>query len=965
MKKTFLFVIAIILSCTSCVKHREPTSTSSVHQHQLLFHDAKEPTCVENGWKAYETCETCDYTTFEELPALNHKKGNPIQEKLLDATCKDEGHYEEVIYCTRCAIELERKEIKIEKKAHQLTHVEKKEPTCLESGFEAYDYCENCGYTTYQELPSLGHDYQERVEVVDGVTVLHYECIREDASYDKNCQIESAKGFTIDVTNYDYPMLLKTVSNSTTSVSFNNTITVSQGCTWTLSKDVEGLEIIPTKNISLVEGHNYVYLTVWSENEKYNTLYYVDIYRLSLVTYTFFNDNEIVEQNTVEENTEINAPSLEEKDHHHVSAWKDDQGNTMQFPYQVTQDITFYAEWSMNQYTVTFDVDGGIEIPSIRQEYNQTIALPSASKEGAQLYAWEDENHTQYEIGEEFLVLEDTTLKAIWVDGFAFHKNEDGTIEITKYIGNEKEVEFPSYATSILENAFLDNETVEKIVVPTTMKTIQKGAFYGIKALKSITLPFVGESKENPQNFGYIFGLEGHYLQQNYVPQTLEEVILLDGCLEIQEHSFRDLTGLKSVYIPSSVTRIGLFAFNSCDNLTIYCEVDAPLADWDAEFNGHNRPIVWSYAGKKGVYNGLSYVVCKKDDQTFISIMGLDTSIDEEETPKEIEIPEKIDGITVTTINAGAFSSSSLTRVVLPNTIKDIQKKAFSGSRDLVSINIPEGITEIKESTFFCCTSLKTIDLPSSVTHIEDGAFSSCDQLEIINLNEGLLSLGEHAFASCTSLVTIDLPDSLTEINPYAFAFCDQLKQITIPQKIENLSNSVFSYCKALENIVLPTNLQTIGENTFFYCTALTSITIPESVVKMGSSAFENCTSLVNIEIPNGITELSSGVFKNCTSLETVILNEGLTTIKNSAFEGCSALKNITIPNSVTSIKMWAFKDCTSLTSIIIPTNVTEIAFYAFYNCPSLTIYCRAESQPDGYDEEWNADIPVEWGYKE
>ena len=37
-----------------------------------MAHAAKEPTCTETGWEAFETCTRCSYTTYAEIPALDH-----------------------------------------------------------------------------------------------------------------------------------------------------------------------------------------------------------------------------------------------------------------------------------------------------------------------------------------------------------------------------------------------------------------------------------------------------------------------------------------------------------------------------------------------------------------------------------------------------------------------------------------------------------------------------------------------------------------------------------------------------------------------------------------------------------------------------------------------------------------------------------------------------------------------------
>ena len=61
-------------------------------KHNLVQHAAKAPTCTEIGWDAYETCSRCDYTTYAELPALNHD----YQAVTVEPTC------ETVFTCSRC-----------------------------------------------------------------------------------------------------------------------------------------------------------------------------------------------------------------------------------------------------------------------------------------------------------------------------------------------------------------------------------------------------------------------------------------------------------------------------------------------------------------------------------------------------------------------------------------------------------------------------------------------------------------------------------------------------------------------------------------------------------------------------------------------------------------------------------------------------------------------------------------------
>lgn len=64
--------------------------------HNLEQHAAKAPTCTEIGWDAYETCSRCDYTTYAELPALNHD----YQAVTVEPTCETDGYT--VFTCSRC-----------------------------------------------------------------------------------------------------------------------------------------------------------------------------------------------------------------------------------------------------------------------------------------------------------------------------------------------------------------------------------------------------------------------------------------------------------------------------------------------------------------------------------------------------------------------------------------------------------------------------------------------------------------------------------------------------------------------------------------------------------------------------------------------------------------------------------------------------------------------------------------------
>ena len=115
--------------------------------HNLIPHAGKAATCTEKGWKAYNTCSRCDYSTYEELPALGH---DPIPHTGKAATCTEPG-WDAYDTCSRCNYSTY-VELPIDPDNHDLVHHEAQAPTCTEIGWDAYDTCKRCDYSTYVEL---------------------------------------------------------------------------------------------------------------------------------------------------------------------------------------------------------------------------------------------------------------------------------------------------------------------------------------------------------------------------------------------------------------------------------------------------------------------------------------------------------------------------------------------------------------------------------------------------------------------------------------------------------------------------------------------------------------------------------------------------------------------------------------------------------------------------------------------
>ena len=242
---------------------------------------------------------------------------------------------------------------------------------------------------------------------------------------------------------------------------------------------------------------------------------------------------------------------------------------------------------------------------------------------------------------------------------------------------------------------------------------------------------------------------------------------------------------------------------------------------------------------------------------------------------EKVEIPEKINGKSVTSIGNYAFEyCENITSVTIPDSVTSIGFRVFSNCTSLTSITIPNSVTSISGEAFENCTSLTAINVASENSNYVsvNGVLYNKDKTTIICYPAGKKDNN------------YKIPDSVTEIDDYAFNGCISLSSVTIP-------NSVTS----------------IGVYAFEYCASLKSITIPDSVPLVGPGAFSNCTNLTSVTIQNGVMYIGNEAFANCTSLTGITIPDSVTWIGRYSFGGCTSLTSITIPNSVTSIGKKAF----------------------------------------------------------
>ena len=205
--------------------------------------------------------------------------------------------------------------------------------------------------------------------------------------------------------------------------------------------------------------------------------------------------------------------------------------------------------------------------------------------------------------------------------------------------------------------------------------------------------------------------------------------------------------------------------------------------------------------------------------------------------------------------------------------------------------SVKEGTRIICNKAFSTCTSLTSIVIPNSVVSIGDGAFSGCLLLEYISIPKSVICLNGNPFS--------DWNGKLECLSPN-FIYADDVLFNKDKSEIVSFRN------QNIESYIIPDSVISIGDGAFYSCSSLSNIVIPNSVTDIGNSAFSFCRSLTNIVIPDSVTAIGNFAFWGCSSLSNIVIPDSVTAIGDYAFYYCS-LSNIVIPDSVTAIGICAF----------------------------------------------------------
>lgn len=504
--------------------------------------------------------------------------------------------------------------------------------------------------------------------------------------------------------------------------------------------------------------------------------------------------------------------------------------------------------------------------------------------------------------------------------GCSVTSSEDKTAQITSASGFGAEVVIPEKVydgtveytvTSIAEQLFKDNTTIEKVTWPSTVTTIPEDMFAGCSKLSNVigmgNVETVSDyAFENCKSLQSV-DLSSCKSISNYAflgCSKLSNVIGIGNVETIGENAFYECTALQSINL-MNCTSIGNYAFFKCKELQ-YVELPKIKNLGNYAFNGTSifRVILPEKLKDIGYkcFNAFDYMfsgivpptliinnnypndfveasimrVPKEALETYKTAVGWSKYAD-----KIFSSSEKFDyEVKVTALD----NKSVLEQTIGATNMKKVFTLKVTGAINSYDIFM------IRNKM----TNLYNLDLTDA--DIVANNFAYYDSYSTQD-NE----VGNYMFYNLNNLFLLKLPKKVKYIGKFAVARCSNLVKVDFPKDLKSIDEGAFNECRMLDNVILPNGLESIGNNT--------------NSTLYAPSAFLDCTNLKNLQLPPSLKKIYYGAFQGCRALK-IINFPGLDYIGKYAFYNCSSLTEVRFPNTLYEIENGAFSGCTSLTDI-------------------------------------------------
>lgn len=357
----------------------------------------------------------------------------------------------------------------------------------------------------------------------------------------------------------------------------------------------------------------------------------------------------------------------------------------------------------------------------------------------------------------------------------------------------------------------------------------------------------------------------------------------------------------------------------------------------------------------------------------------------------EIKIPATYKDKKVVRIAAGAFAENgeNITKIILPDTLTELETTAFDSCEKLETIDIyhvdselepiyysadgvvikndditgktlyfvplahkgtdgvftvPGDVQTIASEVFLGRKGIKKICVSANVTTVQASAFYDCEaeEIEFLAAEDGVdekaLFIDDNAFQRCSNLTKLTLPARVNEIK--LFSTEEVYNEI---KKSWGYAKAAFRYSSKIEEInvtgkVAPGTTQVYSSNDGLLLSAdgRTLLYYPSAKKDANGDVVDE------VVLPDSVTKIGRLAFFDNDNIKTFNVPERITSIGESAFEGCTELRTLVFEgkedNEDLRIESRAFYGCNALTELTLSENVRYVGKFAFGRTSDLEV---------------------------
>lgn len=329
----------------------------------------------------------------------------------------------------------------------------------------------------------------------------------------------------------------------------------------------------------------------------------------------------------------------------------------------------------------------------------------------------------------------------------------DGTLDYTGHVNIPSKIEnLPVRHIGVYDR--MSNRVgfpkVSSIDIPSSVRTIGRGSFYGNSNLTNVK-------------------------------------IARGGLTEILSEAFRGCVALKNIELPTTLTSIGSSAFESCEGLE---SIVFPESVTDLQGCLSNCTSLTEVALPKSLttLGAGMFIGCTSLRRVVVWEGGTGMSV----PAAYLKIP------------ASTFlGCKNLEEVVWNAPITEIEKNAFNSCEKLKNYPDMSNVKIIREEAF-SYSGIETFTTPASM-ELMDRPFAHSHCLESVTITHKMDVYGYLAFADCPKLTSFVFHDDIENLNEawYMFSGCTALEEIRLPKKLKKIDRYMFDGCTNLKRLYI------------------------------------------------------------------------------------------------------------------------------------------------------------------